>query len=73
MTAKQLVRDYLQTVWAERDIDAVDRFMSPELAEHNPALPTGPSRSWVSSGSCSANCRDEPRGAGHSQSNHSAR
>jgi len=38
---KQLFRDYLETVFNKRQIDAADRYLAEDLIEHNPNLPQG--------------------------------
>lgn len=41
MTPKQIATDYTQTVWIDRQIDEVDRFVASDLVQHNPNLPDG--------------------------------
>lgn len=38
---KALVRHYIDTVINQRQPDAADRFIAPDLVEHNPHLPQG--------------------------------
>ena len=38
---KRLFRDYLETVFNKRQIDAADRYLADGLIEHNPNLPQG--------------------------------
>ena len=38
---KRLFRDYLETVFNKRQIDAADRYLVDTLIEHNPNLPQG--------------------------------
>ncbi|MGW4384630.1 nuclear transport factor 2 family protein [Kitasatospora sp. NPDC004531] len=38
---KQLVTDYLTTVWNEGKADEADRFLAENLIQHNPNLPDG--------------------------------
>lgn len=41
MTPKQIAAEYLQKVWVERDLEALDRYIAPDLIQHNPNLPNG--------------------------------
>lgn len=41
MTPKQIAAEYTQTVWIDRQVDAVDRFVAPDLIQHNANLPDG--------------------------------
>jgi predicted SnoaL-like aldol condensation-catalyzing enzyme len=41
MTPKQLVSSYMQQVWVEKQIDAVDRHVATDMIQHNPNLPNG--------------------------------
>jgi predicted ester cyclase len=38
---KRLFRDYLETVFNRRQVDAADRYLAEGLIEHNPNLPQG--------------------------------
>jgi predicted SnoaL-like aldol condensation-catalyzing enzyme len=38
---KRLFRDYLETVFNKRQVDAADRYIADGLIEHNPNLPPG--------------------------------
>ncbi|HTR86525.1 MAG TPA: ester cyclase [Reyranella sp.] len=38
---KRLFRDYLETVFNKRQIDAAGRYLAADLIEHNPNLPQG--------------------------------
>jgi predicted SnoaL-like aldol condensation-catalyzing enzyme len=38
---KRLFRDYLETVFNKRQVDAADRYLAENLIEHNPNLPQG--------------------------------
>ncbi|MBP0451727.1 nuclear transport factor 2 family protein [Kitasatospora sp. RG8] len=39
--ARELVRDYLETVWNQGRTDLADRYLAEDLAQHNPNLPDG--------------------------------
>lgn len=41
MTPKALVTEYTETVWVRREVDALDRFIAPDLIQHNANLPDG--------------------------------
>ncbi|MEU5385059.1 MULTISPECIES: nuclear transport factor 2 family protein [Kitasatospora] len=38
---KQLVTQYLTTVWNDGETDEADRFLAEDLVQHNPNLPDG--------------------------------
>jgi predicted ester cyclase len=38
---KQIIRDFLQTVWAEGDLDALPRFWTPDCVNHAAPAPDG--------------------------------
>ena len=40
-TNKQLVQDYMQSVWVEQKIDQVGNFIADDLIQHNPNLLDG--------------------------------
>jgi steroid delta-isomerase-like uncharacterized protein len=40
-TNKRLFREYLETVFNKRQVDAADRYLAEGLIEHNPNLPQG--------------------------------
>jgi len=44
MDAKQLVRDSIETVWGQRSIDEIDRFLAPDFVDHSapPDAAAGP-------------------------------
>ncbi len=39
---KQLVVDFIQALFTEGDLDAVDRYLHPAFVDHDPPLPQGP-------------------------------
>ncbi len=41
MTPKEIVASYMNQVWVEKNIAAVDAFISPTLIQHNSNLPDG--------------------------------
>ena len=38
---KELFRRYIELVWNNRDLSAADRYLAPQMIEHNPNLPQG--------------------------------
>jgi predicted ester cyclase len=40
-TNKQLYRSYIEETWNKRNPAAADRYLAPNLIEHNPRLPSG--------------------------------
>lgn len=41
MNAKELVSEYMRTVWVEKNVPAIERFVDANLIQHNPNLPNG--------------------------------
>lgn len=35
---KELIREYIQECWVEGNLDALDRYVSPDYVEHNPGV-----------------------------------
>lgn len=40
-TTRRVVADYMQEVWVERRVESIDRYVHPDLIQHNRHLPNG--------------------------------